>query len=264
VEVRDPALHLVTGSQKKLRKDILLMQVINIYSILCGSLKGFDSTILDNTIERILGHFSELKDVRSLLYFNHSISLGNIVATMYPLEYPNSGLPVDHPELELIYQQYINLDFFFYFTRIVTKGDLMARVINISHEFQHASQYTVDKKIYMYGCIIRHMLEDLISEVRSPIEYDAERKSKIIAYDLCGDRAVNELIESMLSNPDVPREFWEVLKSINIQEEFDLKNKILELWEDHKIEEKIQQLKKSRIKNYDQKKVIEMYNFANT
>jgi hypothetical protein len=240
------------------------MNIIYLYSTLCGKLDEFDSTrTLETIIDKILQFFPELETVNSLMYFHHRFSLRNIGASIYPLKYPKSGLQRDYPGFAQICEQYVNLDFFIYCTNIITTGDCTARAINISHEFQHASQYTLDTKTYLYGCIIRNMLNHIISEVRSPIEYDAERKSKIIAIDLCGEKKVNETIENMLSDPDVPKEFWQVFKSINIEEKFDLVNSIQELWEYHNIEGKIQQYKKNRTPTYDQQKVIEMYDFAN-
>ena len=179
---------------------------------------------------------------------------------MIPLRYPNSNMNTKYPYLIEKCNKYPNLDFAFPFARPVAVRSEMEKIIHISHEFQHAVQFKTNKKTYFYGCIIREYLGDkVISEQKVPTEYDAKRKSKIVTYSLCEKKEVDEFIQRMLADPSVPKTFWGIYNSIDIEEDYDFENEVLELWKIHNIEEKVDEFKKKSIRNVDQEKIIEMY-----
>ena len=80
---------------------------------------------------------------------------------------------------------------------------------------------------------------------------------------MCGKEEVDKFIQAMLDNLNVPKTFWEIYDSIDIEKDYDFENEVLELWKIHNIEEKVDELRKKSIRNMDQEKVIEMYDFAN-
>ena len=71
-----------------------------------------------------------------------------------------------------------------------------------------------------------------------PTEYDAERRSKIVAYALCGKKEVDKFIQGMLADPNIPKTFWGIYNSIDIEKDYDFEDEVLKLWKIHNIEEK--------------------------
>lgn len=238
------------------------MHIFFEYNRKCKNSNSFDAKSIEKTAERICKYFLSLKGVYILLYFHHNLSWIGAAAEMFPLNYPNPG--IEFPYLNKVISEYSHIDFAIHFSSIVTYGDEITKVLNISHEFQHVDQYNDDRKIYLYGCIIRHFLKGQIPLVEIPIEYDANRMSKIIAYDMCGKVAVKNYIQSMLSDTKIKnKEYPKNFISINIHDEFNLKDEILRLWEANEIEKKVEVLKKYSLRDVDQESVIEMYDFAN-
>lgn len=245
------------------------MKVFFEYAEDCEKLKCFNPNIIEEATKTITEYFPELKDTRILLYFNHFPNdyrnWRHGTATIFPLNYPHSNIDIEFPFLAISLQKYNCLDFAIHFTRLITEGDEITIAINISHEFQHAVQYKNSKKIYLYGRIICYFLGDqVISEEETPIEYDAIRKSKIIAYDLYGKEEVDEYVQRMLLNPNIKKYPSVLFHSIKINKDFNFENEVSRLWDEYKIEEKIEELKHYRDINNNQKKIIEMYDFASS
>ena len=231
-----------------------------------SKLKGFDPRLLESTVAKILYYFPELKDVKTIMYFACIVKDTNVGANTYPLKYPRSYLEHNNPSLAYACRDYLDIDFAFWFSKIVTEGDEITRVINISHEINHASQYVLNTKLYLYGCIIRFLLINYIPNDLSPIEYDSVRKSKIVSYEIFSKKDVDSFINKFLSNPDIEgngREFLEVFKSIEICDSYDWKNSVIKLWDKYNIKIEIDKLIKLKNPDFDQSKIIEMYNFAN-
>jgi len=178
---------------------------------------------------------------------------------MFPLDYPNSAV-TEHEDLSSVCN--LNSDFHFaiYIRRDIFDLDEISKIVNISHEFHHIFQYIKDKRSYLFGCIVRYFLNDIIPEVRSPVEYDAERKSKIVAYKTYGRKKVDEWIDS---NANKTRHiFFEVFRDINVDIYYDLTAEVLRLWKEHEIEDEIARLRILEKHDDDEKRIIEMYEYA--
>lgn len=242
------------------------LKLIFRYSEPCEELLGSNVNITKNIIEKIYSFFPELIKFQILIYFTHTSDIiYNRAATMIPIKYPKTHIYEEFPDLADVCDEYSNLDFAIYVTRHVIEGNEIRLVIDLSHEFQHVFQYVQNKKIYFYACIIRDLLRNKINEVSTPIEYDAERESKVISYNLCGEDRVNEFIDNMIANPDIKKmEFFEIFKSIKIDKKYNLKDEVLKLWSIYGIEDKINNFKRDMNINSNQKSVIEMYDFADT
>jgi len=240
------------------------MDIIFEYDKLCNRIKNFDINQIKEHTKIILVYFPELENSTGCMYFDPLIDLKNRLATMFPIKYPHSNLNYECPNLAMICNDYPDLDFAFRFTKTHIEGDKLIKAINISHEFQHAVQYSKNKKTYFYGRIIHYFLSDkIIEEEMIPIEYDAIVKSKDVAINLYGKEKIEEMLDKIFSDPESINCFWALFNSINTEEEYNLEDNIWKLWEEYKIEERIRHFKKLRSTNYDQEKLIEMYDFAN-
>ena len=187
------------------------------------------------------------------------------IASFFPLEFPNSSLEIIYPEVFFSIQNKYKFDFVFVFTKLITNGNIETKTIFLSHEFQHAYQNINNKQLYYYGCILDHYIDNsVISNGKLPLEYDAEKKSKYVAASLIGENKITRFIEEKLDNDDFPEYLWEILISKDMQKEYSLKNEILKLWEEHKIQENIDLLKNKSDSTEDDKKILEMYDFANS
>ena len=194
------------------------------YSDGCKKLKSFNQRAIEKISYVILKRFPELENNSSLLYFFHRPNLPQNwlygTASFFIIGSPFSSMEIYFPHLAHVINKHSNLDFAFHFTRLITEGDDITKVIYVAHEFQHAVQYKRDKKMYFHGRIIHHFLADKhIEEEKTPLEYDALRKSKIVAAFLFGNNKVEEFIERMLLNPDMKKFIWAVFNSIDIQSE---------------------------------------------
>lgn len=239
------------------------MDTIFKYDTLCNRINNFDINQIKKHTKIILGHFPELENTKGCMYFDPLTDLYNRSATMIPIKYPHSSLN-EFPNLAMICNYYPDLDFAFRFTKTHIEGDKLIKAINISHEFQHAVQYRKNKKTYFYGRIIHCFLsKNIIEEEKNPIEYDAIVKSKDVVISLYGKEMVKGMIDKRLSDSASIKSFWAIFNSINTEEEYHLEENIWQLWEKYKIEEEIRHFKMLRSNNYKQKKLIEMYDFAN-
>ena len=182
----------------------------------CKNLKNFNPCKIEESVENIFGQFPELADTSSILYFFHGPnSYQNWppwkgVATFFPLDFPKTHLRMDYPQLyRLVREKYPAHNYAFHLTRIITEGDEITRTINISHEFQHASQYKENKKHYYLSRIIHNFLSDnVIEEENIPTEYDAIRKSKIVANELCEKSEVERYIQRKILELEGTKYFW--------------------------------------------------------
>jgi len=241
------------------------MDIIFEYDKLCNKIKNFDINQIKEHTKIILEHFTELENTTGCMYFDPLTDLQNRFATMIPIKYPHLNLNYEFPNLAMVCNDNPDIDFAFRFTRTHIEEEELVRAINISREFQHAVQYRKNKKTYFYGRIIHWFLSDnIIEEEMIPIEYDAIVKSKYVAINLYGKETVEEMLDKIFSDPKSIKCFWAIFNSINTEEEYHLEDNILKLWDEYKIEEKIRNFKRLRSSNYNKKKLIEMYDFANS
>lgn len=245
------------------------MEVTFEYSDRCNELKCFSPNLIEQNTKSIIKYFPELKDIKVLLYFNHRPNdyrnWRHGISTTFPLDYPDSCIKLEFPYLAIKIEKYSKIDFVIHFSKLVIEGEEIRRHLEISHEFQHVSQYHRNKTIYLYSCILRYLLGDkAIPEEKIPTEYDATRKSKIVTYSIYRKEEIDRYIQKMLSYPGMPKYPFAILYSINTEEDYNLEKEVLELWKLYKIEEKIENLKGSSNITPNQQRIIEMYDFANT
>jgi len=225
--------------------------------------QNWDRERFAKLVEKIDRWFSELKECRILVYFTfHSEFIDNAIATMYPLLYAGSALyeKEDDDDFssacrsgEFDFAIILKLDFL--------EIDEIAQAVNLSHEFQHVLQYSKNKRVYLYGCIVRPLLSDEIPEMDSPVEYDADKKAKLIAYGMFGREMVDHWIERNIFKYQQP--FFPRFRSISPEEDYNLEDEVLKLWEEHRVEETIASLRTRDTLSDDERKILEMYERAN-
>ncbi len=108
--------------------------------------------------------------------------------------------------------------------------NLIIETIYLSHEFQHINQFVVNKRIYMYGCILKYYLVYKVIPLEElPLKYDAQRKSKIIAYNLCGAESMKIFSNWIFSDKNIQKKnkkkyIWIFFNSIDINKDYLSKN----------------------------------------
>lgn len=215
----------------------------------------------EDNIGKAYSYFPELNEQKIKMIFSHRSTgiVDGALATTFPLRYPNSGVD-EFKDIVSIHQTNIDLDFVIIFARNIFEREEIAQTINFSHEYQHAFQYINDKKTYFFGCIEKYLLRDKISLIKTPIEYDAERKSKIVIYEIYGKDQIYEWVES--SAKKIKHEFFEVFKDINVDVGYDLTKEVLRIWKENKIEEKIFRLRNKKNPTEDDLEILKLYDFA--
>jgi len=224
--------------------------------------KNWDKGQFEKLVAKINSFFPEFGDYRIMIFSTHDDTgiFNSAIATMFPLDYPNSRVS-EYEDLSSACKLKGDLHFAIYLRSDLFELDEIAQAINISHEFQHISQYINDKQAYFFGCIIRFLLVDKIPELKTPVEYDAERKSKIIAYELYGSQKIDEWIELWARKRK--HDFFDVLKNIDVGASYNFSREVLSLWEENRIKEKIDKLKSVEKRTEDEETIFEMFDYAN-
>ena len=178
------------------------------------------------------------------------------------------------PNLEYEIENFFDYKYLIYLSRKVREGnDRIFKVLNIAHELQHVIQHIHFKDIFLkvgvvkgYFMAIKEYTNEFYRNI--PIELDAFRKSKKITIILCGKHGVDEYISKKIndSQDDVERSYWEHIKLVDVQEEYDLRSIFEQIWDETEsdIERKIKELKhvkQDRELDIDEMNFIEAYEF---
>jgi len=242
------------------------------YSNECKNLSGFIEKRTKNSSYKILENFLDLKDHSSILYFTHEpksyLNWPHAPAQFFPLKCPYSDLKIQFPDLYKLTQNKANKEFLFHFTRIVTEGDETKKINYIAHEFQHAIQYIKHQKIYYYSMIIEYFLvkiKNVLDKKKLPLEYDAQRQSKIVVISLLGKKNMDKFIKQMSNDPEFSDEIslWNLINLIDVKTEYDLEDEVINLWKNYNFEQKIDALKKKKNMSCDDRILIGMHDLAN-
>src|SRR4030042_90689 len=221
---------------------------------------NWDRHKFEDTIEKALTFFPELGGWRVLIYCTEQIrSVYEAIATMFPLNFPNSRV-TDYLDLASACKLIEDLDFAIYIRQGIFDLEEIHQTINIGNEFHHVSKYIRDRRTYLLGCIVRHLLTSTIPEVRSPIEYDAERKSKIIAYGIYGRKKVDDWVDSNVVKTH--HIFFNILKDMDVHVYYDLASEVQQLWKEYRIGDKLERLKALGKRSNEEEKIIRMYEYA--
>jgi hypothetical protein len=154
--------------------------------------------------------------------------------------YPNSWKQ-DKP-LESIEEKIsgIKRDYLVYISKNVrTSNDAIYKTLYFAHELQHIQQYEENRKIWILGSIFLYSLGDLITNFnyfQIPMEYDAERVTKIIMIQIYGQSEIQNWISKKICETDAidKKKVWNILNNINISKDYNVLQESTELWEKHK------------------------------
>jgi len=211
---------------------------------------------VDANMELILRYFAALDQKRVCLY----ISLKKLAprgkdAEFWPLDYHPFSLfnkCSKHPA-----------DFLIIFSMALADRNRIEQLLIICHEFQHAVQYTRDKKSYLYSCILRDYGTDGngILVHRIPAEIDADITAKAVLENELGKKEVQLFIDELYSNKDSRFQvFGSYFANLNSGVNYDFKKETAKLWEEISMDKVLFKLKDSRTKRH--RDIYKMYEFA--
>ncbi|MFX1466103.1 MAG: hypothetical protein ACFFA5_06490 [Promethearchaeota archaeon] len=115
------------------------------------------------------------------------------------------------------------------------------KIFTIAHEFQHVLQFLE----YPCTCLRKkHKVLFWYFDLKTLpcfkllMEYDAIRKAKLINYRIFGKGDVDNFIDKKInrSREDTEKLYWENVKSIDLDIEYNLENGVKEFWERYKSE----------------------------
>ena len=214
----------------------------------------WDKTVFEKRIYGLTTHFSEIKEHLVLIYFSdHPCYRYKTLGSMHP---PFSPIG-DDGNSDLIELRKKRPEIFIIsFWREFFSYEEIAQVLNIAHEFQHVVQYITSKESY-WLCRIMNSLVERMKEKELPIEIDAERVSKKVVESIYGKKRVDEWIRQKLDKK--PCGFFIRFGNYNVDTKYDLKQKTMELWQEHGLEEIIEQLRNEPNKTEKELRVLKKY-----
>jgi len=110
------------------------------------------------------------------------------------------------------------------------------KIFTIAHELQHVLQYLGYSCLHeKHSVLFRYFILTKSNIFELPKEQDAIRKAKIINYRIFGKRDVDNFIDEKIqkSREDIEKLYWENVKSIDLNIEYDLESRVKEFWRNY-------------------------------
>jgi len=214
----------------------------------------WDEAAFEKLIERTYAFFPETNDQEIILNFTHHRHyLNKVIASMYPPNFPvNEDDPSDTAELRKLKPN----AFIIHRWRNIFSLDEIAKTVNLSHEFQHISQYINKKDHYLRSRIIHHLVGG-IQEDCLPTEIDAERYSKLVIEKIYGKGKTDNWIIAQLE--DRPHVFFMRFKNIDLGKEYNMKQEVMNLWKIYRLDKQIEKIQRETKRSDDQERILNMY-----
>jgi len=211
----------------------------------------FEKRIID-----ISAFFPELRDHNVLIYLTHHRA--KTLASMHPPFFPiGDGADIYLGKLRKMRPEIFIINF----SRDIFSLDEIAQVLNYSHEFQHVVQYITNKRCYFLSRIMARLVVSMHEE-DLPTEIDTDRASKRILETIYGKRKVDDWINQRLDED--PHSFFIRFGKLDIDAEYDIKQRTMQLWEENHLDEEIERIRNKKRQSKDEQRILKMYDEAMT
>jgi hypothetical protein len=195
-------------------------------------------TLVDNVVRQMNSPALGLK--RTLIYFGQKSErslYGTGRTYVYEVESHKELIAAEFSEF---FDYRHNYDFYIYLAReIYEDNGTIFRTFTLAHELQHAVQYCLSRCHFLMGRVIFHYswLNNRDYIKRIPYEFDARRMAKITNIKINTRSAVDKFLDDKIrvGKPE-EKEEYQLLKDINVNQEFDLTTEYSRYWDQNKAE----------------------------
>ncbi len=210
---------------------------------LIEELDGMNRDIIKMTIDGFSDESRILKDQNILFFYDwmDDSRMGRVYIKGIPgyehFVLRKAYLPMEFPHFS-------DYRFIIYLSREVRENDNpIFKILTIAHELQHLLQYVNFRNECFQVSVLKGFF-DVRNDYTNrfyrniPHEIDAFRKSKSIAIRIFNESEVSSFLEKRIhdTQDDNEREYWENLKSLDLEHRFNLTSVMSELWEKYESE----------------------------